>query len=144
MAWDGEEMRRERDEATGAWMVIAIHSTRLGPAVGGARMTTYPSIEAAEADACRLSAAMTVKMAAAGMPWGGGKGVIAIPPGLTGEARLGLLRRYGRLVASLGGRYRTAPDVGTSSEDMDVIAGTAGPLVFGRTPAHGGSGPSGP
>jgi valine dehydrogenase (NAD+) len=107
-------------------------------------MKPYPSPAEAEADARRLSAAMTLKMAAAGMDWGGGKGVIAVPAGLTGEARRGLLRRYGGLVASLGGRYHTAPDVGTTSEDMDVIAETAGSLVFGRTPARGGSGPSGP
>jgi glutamate dehydrogenase/leucine dehydrogenase len=107
-------------------------------------MKTYPSPDEAAADARRLSAAMTLKMAAAGMAWGGGKGVLAVPPGLTGRVRRDLLRRYGALVASLGGRYRTAPDVGTSSEDMDVIAETAGTRVFGRTPAHGGSGPSGP
>jgi glutamate dehydrogenase/leucine dehydrogenase len=144
MTWDGEEEVREHDAATGAWVAIAIHSTRLGPAVGGARMKTYPSPEEAEADARRLSAAMTLKMAASGMAWGGGKGVMAVPPGLTAAARLDLLRRYGRLVASLGGRYHTAPDVGTTSEDMDVIAETAGRRVFGCTSSRGGSGPSGP
>jgi glutamate dehydrogenase/leucine dehydrogenase len=144
MGWDGEEEVRERDAATGAWMAIAVHSTRLGPAVGGARLKTYPSPDEAAADARRLSAAMTLKMAASGMAWGGGKGVLAVPPGLTGDVRRDLLRRYGTLVASLGGRYRTAPDVGTSSDDMDVIAETAGSWVFGRTPARGGSGPSGP
>jgi len=144
MTWDGEEVVRARDDETGAYIVIAIHSTHLGPAIGGTRMKPYPSPEGAEADARRLSAAMTLKMAASGMAWGGGKAVIAVPPGLAGEARRGLLRRYGRLVASLDGRYHTAPDVGTSSEDMDVIAATAGPRVFGRTPARGGSGPSGP
>src|SRR5262245_9108721 len=107
MTWDGEELLRERDAETGAWIVVAIHSTRLGPAVGGARMKTYAGPEEAEADARRLSAAMTLKMAAAGMSWGGGKGVLAVPPGLAGAARLGLLRRYGSLVASLGGRYHT-------------------------------------
>jgi leucine dehydrogenase len=144
MTWDGEQIVRERDEETGAWIAIAIHSTRLGPAVGGTRMKPYLSPAEAEADARRLSAAMTLKMAASGMPWGGGKGVVAIPPGLTDEARHGLLRRYGRIVLSLGGRYRTAPDVGTSSQDMDVIAQTAAPYVFGCTEARGGSGPSGP
>jgi leucine dehydrogenase len=144
MAWDGEEEVREHDRTTGARIAIAVHSTRLGPAVGGTRMKTYPSPEEAEADARRLSAAMTLKMAASGMAWGGGKGVLAVPPGLTAEARHDLLLRYGRLVASLGGRYHTAPDVGTSSEDMDVIAETAGRLVFGCTQGRGGSGPSGP
>jgi len=144
MAWDGEEELREHDTATGAWIVIAIHSTRLGPAVGGTRMKPYPTPEEAETDARRLSAAMTLKMAASGMPWGGGKGVLAIPAGLTPDARRGLLHRYGRIVASLGGRYHTAPDVGTSSEDMDRIREAAGPLVFGCSEANGGSGPSGP
>jgi len=144
MAWDGEEELREHDAETGAWIVIAIHSTRLGPAVGGTRMKPYPSPEEAESDARRLSAAMTLKMAASGMPWGGGKAVLAVPPGLTPEARRGLLHRYGRIVASLGGRYHTAPDVGTSSDDMDRIREAAGPLVFGCTEANGGSGPSGP
>jgi leucine dehydrogenase len=144
MTWDGEEIVREHDAETGAWFAIAIHSTRLGPAVGGTRMKPYPSPAEAEADARRLSAAMTLKMAASGMPWGGGKGVIAAPPGLAEEARRGLLRRYGRLVASLGGRYRIGPDVGTSSEDMDIVAETASPYVFGCTEGRGGSGPSGP
>lgn len=144
MSWDGEELQSGPDDETGAFIAIAIHSTRLGPAVGGTRMKPYSSPAEAEADARRLSAAMTLKMAAAGMPWGGGKGVIAIPPGLPAEARRGLLRRYGQRVAALGGWYYTAPDVGTSSEDMDVVAETAGSYLFGRTPARGGSGPSGP
>ena len=144
MSWDGEEIVRERDAETGASIAIAIHSTRLGPAVGGTRMKPYPSPDEAAADAHRLSAAMTLKMAAAGMPYGGAKTTIAVPPDLSAEARRGLLRRYGRLVASLGGRFRTGPDVGTSPEDMDVIAETAFPYVFGCTEARGGSGNSGP
>ena len=144
MRWDGEEMVREQDPDTGARIAIAIHSSRLGPAVGGTRMKPYASPEEAETDAHRLSAAMTLKMAAAGMPYGGGKAVIAVPSGLAGEARRSLLRRYGRLIASLGGRFRTGPDVGTSPEDMDVIAESASPYVHGCTEARGGSGNSGP
>lgn len=142
--WDGETTLIRRDVATGAWIVIAIHSTRLGPAVGGTRMRPYADLREAMADAHRLAAGMTLKFAVPGMPYGGGKAVIAVPPDLDPAARAGLLRRYGALVAELGGRYRTAPDVGTSSEDMDVIAETAAPWVFGRTPANGGAGPSGP
>src|SRR6185436_2402224 len=98
MSWDGEEELREHDAATGACIAIAVHSTRLGPAVGGARMKPYDSPEDAAADARRLSAAMTLKMAASGMSWGGGKGVIAVPPGgIAGDARRDLLRLYGRL-----------------------------------------------
>ena len=144
MSWGGEEVVRERDADTGASITIAIHSTRLGPAVGGTRMKSYASPGEAEADAHRLSAAMTLKMAAAGMPYGGAKTTIAVPAGLTIAARQSLLRRYGRLIASLGGRFRTGPDVGTSSEDMDLIAETGAPYVFGCTEAHGGSGNSGP
>lgn len=142
--WDGEETFLEKDVPTGAWFAIAIHSTRLGPAVGGTRFRAYPTPADALADAKRLAAAMTLKFAVPGLPWGGGKGVIAAPASLTADARNGLLRRYGAFVASLGGRYRTAPDAGTSSEDMDVIAETAGSYVFGRTPGNGGAGPSGP
>ena len=144
MTWDGEEIVRAHDAETGARIAIAIHSTRLGPAVGGTRMKTYPSLEEAEADARRLAAAMTLKMAAADMPYGGAKAVIAVAPGLGREERRGLLRRYGQRIASLQGRFRTGPDVGTSSEDMDVIAETAGGNVFGCTEARGGSGNSGP
>jgi glutamate dehydrogenase/leucine dehydrogenase len=133
-----------RDEPTGAWIAIALHSTRLGPAVGGTRMRAYPDPAAALADAHRLAAAMTLKFAVPGLPWGGGKGVIAVPPGLPAEERPGLLRRYGSAVAALGGRYRTGPDAGVSSEDMNLIAETGAPWVFGRTPEAGGAGPSGP
>jgi glutamate dehydrogenase/leucine dehydrogenase len=142
--WDGEQAILERDGPTGAWIAIAIHSTRLGPAVGGTRMREYASAADALADAQRLSAAMTLKFAVPGLPWGGGKGVIAVPPALTAAERPGLLRRYGRTIAGLGGRFRTGPDSGTTSEDMDVIAETGAPYVFGRTPAAGGAGPSGP
>ena len=142
--WDGEESFLTRDEPTGAWIAIALHSTRLGPAVGGTRMRGYPEPEAALADARALAAAMTLKFAVPGLPWGGGKGVIAVPPSLTPDERPGLLRRYGAAIAALGGRFRTGPDSGTSSEDMNVIAETGAPYVFGRTPSAGGAGPSGP
>lgn len=142
--WDGETTLIRRDAPTGAWIVIAIHSTRLGPAVGGTRMRPYADLREAMADAHRLAAGMTLKFAVPGMPYGGGKAVIAAPPGLDPAARAGLLRRYGALVAELGGRYRTAPDVGTSSADMDVVAEAGAPWVFGRSEANGGAGPSGP
>lgn len=143
-AWDGEESFLERDAPTGAWIAVALHSTKLGPAVGGTRLREYPSPEAALADAHALSEAMTLKFALPGLPWGGGKGVLAVPPGLGADERRGLLRRYGSRLAAFGGRFRTGPDSGTSSEDMDVIAETGAPYVFGRTPAAGGAGPSGP
>jgi glutamate dehydrogenase/leucine dehydrogenase len=87
----------------------------------------------------RLSGAMTRKMAAAGMPRGGGKGVLAVPELPTGEPRRRLLRRYGELVASLGGSYRTAGDMNISPEDLDVVAETC-PWVYGTTHGGGNSG----
>lgn len=144
-SWDGEEIILRRDQPTGATIIIAVHSTRLGgSAGGGTRMKTYPSIADALRDAQRLAEGMTYKFAAAGLARGGGKAVIAIPPDLDAEARDGLLRRYGALVRQLGGLYSTGPDVGTSSHDMDIIAETGGPYVFGRTLEHGGVGDSGP
>ena len=135
-SWDGEEIILRRDQPTGATIIIAVHSTRLGgSAGGGTRMKTYPSIADALRDAQRLAEGMTYKFAAAGLARGGGKAVIAIPPDLDAEARDGLLRRYGALVRQLGGLYSTGPDVGTSSRDMDIIAETGGPYVFGRTSA---------
>jgi leucine dehydrogenase len=87
----------------------------------------------------RLSAAMTWKMAAAGMPRGGGKAVLAVPELPVGEPRRRLLRRYGELVASLGGSYRTAGDMNISPEDLDVVAETC-PWVYGTTRGGGNSG----
>jgi leucine dehydrogenase len=143
-AWDGESVVVRYDRTSGAWIFIAVHSTRLGPAVGGTRMKPYPSAESALRDALRLSAGMTYKFAVPGMPFGGGKAVIALPGPLEPESRRGLLLRYGKLVRHLGGLYSTAPDVGTSSADMDVVAETGAPHVFGCSPAAGGSGSSGP
>ncbi len=143
-AWDGERVIIEFDRPTGAWMIIAIHSTRRGPAGGGTRMKTYPTMEAALADALELARGMSYKFATADMTRGGGKAVIAVPPGLSAQARADLLRRYGMLIAQLGGMFMTGPDVGTSSADMDIIAETGAPYVFGRTPAAGGAGDSGP
>ena len=87
---------------------------------------------------------MTYKFAVPGMPYGGGKAVLVVPNNLDPESRPALLGRYGKLVHQLGGLYRTAPDVGTSSADMDIIAETGAPYVFACTPAAGGAGPSGP
>ena len=142
--WDGESAVARYDRPTGTWMFIAIHSTRLGPAVGGTRMRSYPDPTTALRDALRLAAGMTYKFAVPGLPFGGGKAVLAIPSRLDPQSRPELLRRYGALVQQLGGSYRTAPDVGTSSEDMNIIAETGAPYVFARTEAAGGSGSSGP
>ncbi len=143
-AWDGEDVVIRHDRPTDAWILIAIHSTRLGPAGGGTRMKPYPSLADALRDAQRLAESMTYKFALSGLPRGGGKAVLAVPDGLTEKARAGLLRRYGTLVAQLGGLYSTGPDVGTTALDMDIIAETGAPYVFGRSLERGGAGDSGP
>jgi leucine dehydrogenase len=142
--WDGETLITRFDHRTGAWIFIAIHSTRLGPAAGGTRMKRYASPGDALRDAMRLSEGMTYKFAVPGIAMGGGKAVIALPDSPDTEDREGLLRRYGSLIRQLGGLYNTGPDVGTSSRDMDIIAETGSPFVHGRSPEQGGGGDSGP
>jgi glutamate dehydrogenase/leucine dehydrogenase len=137
--WDGAHAVVRFDPESGAWIFVCIHSTARGPAGGGTRMRVYPAPADGLADAMLLSGAMTRKMAAAGMPRGGGKGVLAAPELPTGEARKRLLRRYGELVASLGGSYRTAGDMNISPEDLDVVAETC-PWVYGTTHRGGNSG----
>ena len=128
-----------QDAPTGLRAIIAIYSTRLGPALGGTRFYPYPSEDAALADVLNLSRAMAYKNALAGLDLGGGKAVIIGDPArLKSEA---LLRAYGRFVESLNGRYVTACDVGTYSEDMDIIAREC-THVTGRTVANGGAGDS--
>lgn len=130
-------------EHDGVAMVIAVHSTALGPALGGTRMSAYADapdpLAAARADALRLAEAMTYKNALAGLDHGGGKGVIVADPA---RKPVDLLHAYGRLVASLEGRYVTAGDVGMTVADMDVI-GEVCPWTTGRSPERGGVGDSG-
>lgn len=142
--WDGESVIIRYDKPTGAWDIIAIHSTSLGPAVGGTRMKTYSDLFAALRDALRLASGMTFKFAVSGLSYGGGKAVIAIPAEFDGQARPGLLRRHGSLIRQMGGLFLTGPDVGISSADMDIIAETGDPYVFSRTPSAGGAGSPGP
>jgi leucine dehydrogenase len=142
--WDGETVIVRHDPGTEAWIYIAIHSSRLGPATGGTRMRHYDSQEAALEDALRLSRGMTYKFAVPGIERGGGKAVISIPEDLDPDSRPDLLRRYGGLVHQLGGVFYTGPDVGTCPEDMDIIAETGAPYVFACTPEAGGAGSSGP
>jgi len=137
--WEGEHAVVRHEAESGAWMFVCVHSTVLGPAGGGTRMRVYPAPADGLADAMRLSGAMTWKMAAAGMPRGGGKAVLAVPDIPAGEPRTRLLRRYGELVASLGGTYRTAGDMNISPADLDVVAETC-PWVYGTTGRGGNSG----
>ena len=116
---DHEQVLIARDEATGYHGIIAIHSTALGPAVGGTRCWHYDSEDAALTDALRLSRGMTYKSALAGVPLGGGKSII-IRNNKTSN-REALLRAHGRFVETLKGRYITAEDVGTSPADMEIV-----------------------
>ena len=121
-AWDGQGVVVRYDRATDSWIFISMHDDTLGPFTGGTRMKSYASLGEALEDGQRLAAGMTAKWAVLGMPYGGGKAVLAVPGRLEGAAREGLLRRYGRLVASLGGRFRTGEDMGTTPDDMYVLA----------------------
>lgn len=109
------------DARTGLRALVGIHSTRLGPALGGTRaLATYETEADAITDVLRLSRAMTYKAALAGVSHGGGKAVLMLPRGSFDRARL--FEAYGRAVESLGGRYITTEDSGTSPEDMGYIA----------------------
>jgi valine dehydrogenase (NAD+) len=134
-----EQVVFANDSTTGLRAIVAIHSTALGPALGGTRFYPYASTDDAVRDVLNLSRGMSYKAALAGLDLGGGKAVIIGDPAtLKTEA---LLRAYGRFVQSLAGRYYTACDVGTYSEDMDHIARECA-FVTGRTTAHGGAGDS--
>lgn len=128
-----------QDRATGLKAVIAIHSTALGPALGGTRFYPYASEAAAVADALNLARGMSYKNAMAGLDHGGGKAVIIGDPDIVKSEEL--LLAYGRFVASLGGRYVTACDVGTYVADMDVVARECR-WTTGRSPENGGAGDS--
>ena len=143
LAIDHEELVIRRGRRSGMYCAIAVHSTTLGPALGGCRMWHYPNPAEALRDALRLSRAMTLKTAAAGLALGGGKGVVCLPLD-TPAPRAGALRRdalldFADAVNALDGSYITAEDVGTSARDMVVVAqGTR--FVTGLPSVHGGSG----
>jgi len=134
-----EQVVHCQDPDSGLRAIIAIHSTALGPALGGTRFHPYATELEALDDVLALSRGMTYKAALAGLDLGGGKAVIIGDP--RRDRSEALLRAYGRFVQSLGGRYRTACDVGTYSADMDVVARECS-FVTGRTLAHGGAGDS--
>ncbi len=129
------------DAESGLRAVIAIHSTVLGPALGGTRFWPYPTEADAVTDVCRLARGMTYKHAAAGLDQGGGKAVIWGDPRT--DRTDDLIRAYARFVERLGGRYLTAEDVGTTQADMDLILETTR-HVTGVSPSLGGSGDPSP
>jgi leucine dehydrogenase len=143
---DHEELLVRRGRRSSLYTVIAVHSTARGPSLGGCRMWSYEDSRAAVRDALRLSRAMTSKSAVAGLPLGGGKGVIMLPPGaraLDPGTRRDALLDFGDSVAQLDGRYVTAEDVGTSDADMTVIAEQTD-HVAGLALERGGSGDPSP
>lgn len=135
--YDYEQMVICQDKQSGLKAIICIHDTTLGPALGGTRMWTYDSEDAAIEDALRLARGMTYKNAAAGLNLGGGKTVIIGDP--KKDKNEEMFRAFGRYIQGLNGRYITAEDVGTTVEDMDLIYQET-PFVTGVSPAFGSSG----
>jgi leucine dehydrogenase len=140
-----EEVVVKHGRRSGIYVVIAIHSTVLGPALGGLRLWRYAALGDAIADALRLSEAMTYKAAAAGLDLGGGKAVLCLPPEgeLLPEQRRELMLDVGDIIESLDGRYVTAEDVGTGTDDMSVIRERT-EYVMGLPIDSGGSGDPSP
>jgi len=129
------------DKVSDLRAIIAIHSTALGPALGGTRFFPYENEHEALEDVLRLSWGMTYKAAAAGLDLGGGKAVIIGDPRTDKSERL--LRAYGRIVDSLRGRYITAEDVGTTTRDLDIVRRETR-WALGNSVAEGGAGDPSP
>jgi leucine dehydrogenase len=140
-AYDYGEVHFKFDKATQLRAIVAIHDSRLGPALGGCRFLPYDTDEDAVVDALRLARGMTYKAALAGLPHGGGKSVIVRPA--KHFDRVALFRAFGKFLEDLGGHYITAEDSGTGLEDMEVVR-TATKHVTGIDVAHGGSGDPSP
>ncbi|HET9121812.1 MAG TPA: Glu/Leu/Phe/Val dehydrogenase dimerization domain-containing protein [Solirubrobacterales bacterium] len=140
-----EEVVVRRGRRSGIYIVVSVHSTALGPSLGGLRLWRYGALGDAIADGLRLSEAMTYKAAAAGLDLGGGKAVICVPPGreLPADDRRDLMLDVGDIVQLLEGRYVTAEDVGTGTEDMVVIRERT-EYVAGLPIDSGGSGDPSP
>jgi leucine dehydrogenase len=136
-----EEVVFFHHKASGLRAIVAIHNTTLGPALGGLRMWPYSSEADAIKDVLRLSRGMTYKAAVSGLNLGGGKAVLIGDPET--DKSESLFRALGRFIGSLGGRYITAEDVGTTVEDMEYIFQETDRVV-GVHPVHGGSGDPSP
>jgi len=137
---DHEQVVFCRNDDVGLRAIIAVHSTALGPSLGGVRLYSYASESDALRDVLRLSRGMTYKAALAGLDLGGGKAVIIGAPSIKSEA---LFRAFGRFVGSVGGRYITAEDMNTTVEDMNYIARET-EFVCGSATYAGGAGDPSP
>ncbi len=131
-----EQIAHWRDAEAGLEAICAIHSTTLGPAIGGTRWQPYPDVDSALNDVRRLSEAMTLKSAAARLPFGGGKAVVIGDPQAKTEAQL---RSYAEFVERFEGRYLTTTDVGTTTAEIDQLTQWT-PHVVGKSADLGGSG----
>jgi len=140
-SYDYGEVHFKFDKATGMKAIVAIHDSRLGPALGGCRFLPYDTDEEAVIDALRLARGMTYKAALAGLAHGGGKSVLVRPS--QHFDRVAMFRAFGRFIEDLGGHYITAEDSGTGLEDMEVLR-TVTKHVTGVDIAAGGSGDPSP
>jgi leucine dehydrogenase len=140
-AHDFGELHFKEDRSSGLRAIVAVHDTRLGPALGGCRFLPYETENAAIIDALRLARGMTYKAALAGLAHGGGKSVLLRPAHQFD--RVALFRSFGRFIEDLRGHYITAEDSGTGLEDMEVIRTTTR-YVTGVDVANGGSGDPSP
>ena len=140
-AYNYGEAHFKLDKATGLRAIVAIHDSRLGPALGGCRFVHYDRDEDAVIDALRLARGMTYKAAVAGLAHGGGKSVIIKPR--QHFDRVALFRAFGKFIEDLRGHYITAEDSGTGLEDMEIIRSVT-KNVTGVDPKHGGSGDPSP
>lgn len=131
-----EEVAHWRDPEAELEAICAIHSTARGPAIGGTRWQPYADVEAAFEDVLRLSEAMTLKSSAARLPFGGGKAVVIGDPARKTDAQL---RSYAEFVNEFEGRYLTTTDVGTTTDEIDLLSQWT-PYIVGTSPALGGSG----
>ena len=131
-----EDVRLWRDEQAGLTAIIAVHSTALGPAVGGTRWQPYAGRDEALRDVLRLSSAMTMKAAGARLPFGGGKAVVIGDPSAKTDAQL---RSYAQFVSEFRGKFITTTDVGTTTAEVDRLSELT-PHMCGMSPAKGGSG----
>src|SRR5688572_239478 len=124
-----ERLAVARDDRVGYHGIVAIHSLRRGRALGGTRLLTYGTEQAALDDALRLAEGMSLKCAFAGMPFGGGKAVIIAPPVVTRAELANLFRVHGEFVETFRGDFITGEDVGTTPADMMYVRETTASVL---------------